>query len=118
MGIDQHAEHAQRLVVLDKAHPPHVCRQVEDAESATHRLLALLAHPEVQPQVLNIVNPLKPFLERLNVHGAQAIESMSAQFRHQMAADKAARAADDEYFAFHTFETPGLFTEDSQSFCQ
>jgi len=55
----------------------------------------VLALPQVEAQVLNVIETLQPFLERLDVHRAQAIESLSAQFRQQMAADETASATNN-----------------------
>ena len=92
MSIDQHREHAQGLVVLDKAHAPHIGGEVIDLVRAFGGRLAVLFQIQVEHQVLDVLEYLIPFVDWFDVHGADLAISLAAKFGHQRASDKAARA--------------------------
>ena len=93
MGIDQHAQHAQGLVVLDEPHAAHVGGEVVDAHRALHGGDAVGAVPKIEPEALDVVEPLVPLLERLDVDGPQAAMALPPQVGQEVPADEAAGPA-------------------------
>jgi hypothetical protein len=94
MRVDQHAEHAERLVVLDEAHPSHVGGEIVDFAGARDRLLACFPPPEVELQVLRLGEALMPLLQRFDIDRADA-KAVREETSSEVAADEAAGAADD-----------------------
>ena len=76
MRVDQHRQHAQRAVVLDKPHAAHVRREIVNNASALEGLLAGLLALQIQLEIFHPGKALVPFIERLDVHGAR-IRSVS-----------------------------------------
>ena len=91
--IDQHGQHAQRLVVLDEAHAAHVGGQVVNLHGALGGRLAVFLEIQIEGEILDVVEALVPFVERLDVHRANVAVALLAQQRDQRAANKTARAS-------------------------
>jgi len=88
VGVDQHAQHAQRLVVLDKTDATHVGGQLIDAGRARGRGQAVLPVLQVQHKIFHPVGHLVPLRQRLDVHSANHIHALRDQVLDQMSADK------------------------------
>ena len=101
VGIDQHREHAQGFVVLDKPHAAHIRREIVDFGGALGGLLAVLFQVQVQNQVVGVVENLIPLRQRLDVDGANSLVALASQFGHHGAADKPARPGDQDQIVFH-----------------
>lgn len=96
VGVDKYREHTLRLVQLDKTHPPHIGSQVVDPLHSLSRLPARLQLPQVQLVIIHIVELLIPLRKGLQIHRANVLDPLLPQVRHQMTADKAAGAGDQD----------------------
>ncbi len=90
VGVDQHGQHAQRLIVLDEAHAAHVRREIVDFVGALGGGLAIVFEVQVEREILDIVEALIPLVERLDVHGANLLITLFAERGDEMTADKTA----------------------------
>ena len=88
--VDQHIEHAQALVVLDKAHATHVCGQIVNRGHAGTRLFAGLEVAQVEDLVDDVVKDLVPLIHGLNINGADSSGEARPEFGNQVSADEAA----------------------------
>jgi len=95
MRVDAHAEHTQGLVVLDEAHPAHVGSEVVDLIDVLQSAVAILLFAQVERAVVRLRKLLKPAVRGLDVDRTDLRESLPEQVRHEVAADEAARPADD-----------------------
>jgi hypothetical protein len=95
VGVDQDAQHAERLVVLDEAHAAHVGREVEDLVDAVHGALAGLLVAQVENHVLGALVELVPVLEGLHVDTADLGEAPCEQGVDEVAADESAASGDE-----------------------
>jgi hypothetical protein len=68
VGINQHAQHAQSLVVFDKTHSTHVGGEAVDQGNVPDCALARILATKIQLQVFGLWKKLIPFLEWLYVH--------------------------------------------------
>jgi hypothetical protein len=73
-------------------------------KTASQRLVAGGLVLQVQLQILHLRRPLVPFLNRLDVHGANVRMALFKQVHDQMAADKSAAAAHHNFAGTHNFE--------------
>ncbi len=106
--VDQHREHAARLVGLDEAHAAHVGREVEDRGRAVRSGLAVLQQAEIEHDVLDALVGLVPVVDRLDVDGPDPLEPADAQLGDEVPADEAAGAGDqDEPVGVHECITHG-----------
>ncbi|MEJ1973789.1 MAG: hypothetical protein WDM96_15410 [Lacunisphaera sp.] len=78
--IDQHAEHAERLVVFDESHSSHVGRQVVAILRSIERLPAGRLVLEIEHEVLGLREFLMPLRDRLAVHDPDAKACSSRVF--------------------------------------
>ena len=76
MRIDENRQHAERLVVFDETHATHVRGKIIDLIGVPADRFTLILQVEVQHQVLNIVKPQIPFIERLDINCANLRESL------------------------------------------
>ncbi len=97
MRIDQHAQHAERLVVLDETHAAHVGGQIHYYGRTLHSTLADFFALKIQDKILDSVRLLIPLLARLDVHGPDHIDAAIAQILYEMAADKSAPSANNNF---------------------
>jgi hypothetical protein len=103
VGVDQHRQHAQRLVVLDEPHPAHVGGVVVDGVGALERRVAVRLVVQVENQVLHVLEALVPPRLGLDVHAPQPGVPLPTKVRNQVAADEAATATyyDQVIFVAH-----------------
>lgn len=101
MGIDQHAKHAQRPVIFDKAHSTHVTRQVVDPLSVLGRLPAGGQFFQVEDKVFDVGKLLVPPVKRFNVHSSDARMALFKQVGDEVSADESACSADYDKTIFH-----------------
>ena len=99
--VDQHGEHAQRLVVLDESHAAHVGGEVVDLKRAAGCDFAIFLEVQVQREILHVVEALVPLTNRLDIHGADLPEAPFSKVGHQAAADETPGAGDHGEFVFH-----------------
>ena len=90
MGVDQHREHAERLVVLDEAHAAHIGRQVVDLGRAVHGLHAGVAIAQIEASIVGLGEHLVPLVVGLEVDRADVAMAARKQIRDQVAADEPA----------------------------
>ena len=91
--VDEHAQHAQGLVVLNKPHATHVRGVIVQDRAVLHGLPARALFLKIHPQVLDVGESLVPMAERFDVHGPQVRESLLAECGNQMPADESACSA-------------------------
>ena len=101
MRIDEHAEHAKRLVQFDEAHAAHVGGQVIDNASVFDGLFAGFAPLQIQDEVFDVWEDLVPLGDGFDIDGAQIGVALALKICYQMTADKAATTANNDFFAFH-----------------
>ncbi len=89
MGAGKHGQHAERLVVLDKAHAAHVGRKLENSVHAAGSSNAGVAQLQVEDQVFGGGIQLVPLAEGLDIDRANAGRALGKKLVDQMAADKA-----------------------------
>ena len=97
VGVDQNREHAERPVVLDKAHAAHVGGEIVDQRRAFERFFAGFLFAEIEHDIFDIVELLVPLAQGLDVDGANRPEALPPQIGHEMPADKPARSADHDF---------------------
>ena len=102
MGVNQYAQHAKRLVVLDETHPAHICGEIINDARIPQRHFAFVLALEVQHEALHTRKNLKPLVHRLHIDGADGAMSLAQEVGNKMAADKATGAADNDQIGFHT----------------
>ena len=101
VGVDQHRQHAQGLVVLDEAHAAHVGGQIINVLSAGGGLDAVLAQVQIEDEVLHVVKNLIPLVERFDIHGADPGISLAAEIGDQSPSDKAPASSHYNQLIFH-----------------
>ena len=94
MRINQDAEHAERLVALDKTHAPHVGGQVVYSAGSPCRLDTVLLQLQVKYEILRLREHLEPLIERFNIHGPN--RPLSNQGFNEMAADESTSTTYDD----------------------
>src|SRR5690349_8332627 len=100
MRVDQHADHAQALVVLDEPHAAHVAGEVIDGVHPLDGLERGIAQVQIRNDVFGFRMNLIPLLERLDIDTAHLAVSLVEQFSDQMPADESAPAANNRR-SFH-----------------
>ena len=101
MRIDQHAQHTKRLVVFDETHSAHVGGEIVNKINIGHRALTVVLVAQIELQVLHFREHLKPFIKWFHIHRANFV-TLPKQIGHQMAANKAASAADHDFLGSHS----------------
>jgi hypothetical protein len=91
MSIDQHGQHAQRLIVLDEAHAAHVGGEVVDFVGTFGRIFAVFLEIQIEGQILDVIEALVPLVERFCVDGSDTL-ALLAKLGNQMATDEATSA--------------------------
>src|SRR3954468_21988758 len=101
MRVDQHAQHAERLIILNKSHSPHVGRQIVDlADSLTCRV-TFVAQLQVGNDILYVVEHLVPLFQRFYIHAADSSVTFIAQSSDEVSPNKATTARYQEKFISH-----------------
>ncbi len=100
MRIDQHRQHAQRLVVLDETHPTHVGGKVVDIVGMGECLRAGALHAQIRNRVLRVLMNLVPLIERLEVYRPDSV-ALAQQVGDEMAPDEASTAGDYNQIIAH-----------------
>ncbi len=93
MGVDQHREHAQRLVVLDESHTAHVGRQVVHGLRTGERLITGVTQGKIELPVLDSIESLMPLLEWLDIDRHHVRAPIANQIGDEMPTDKSASPA-------------------------
>ena len=106
--VGQHAQHAEGFVVFDEAHAAHVGGKLEDDVSACGSLEAAVLVLQVEGEVFYAVRYLIPLVEGLDIDRADDFDAVVEQALDQMAADKAAGAADYGFFSLELHSKGGL----------
>ncbi len=101
--VDERAEHAEGLVVLDEAHAAHVGREVVDARAARDRRCAGVDSAQVENHGLHAVVNLVPVVERLDVDRDDRVRARILEVLDEVAADEAARTRDEDPLSAHPF---------------
>ena len=94
IGVDEHREHAQGLVVLDEPHATHVGGEVEDIAGAHERIVAGGGILHVGDDDLGPIIDLVPLRERLPVDGPDVL-SCGKQILDEVTADESAGSCDN-----------------------
>src|SRR5215469_2869192 len=105
MRVDEHAQHAERFIVLDETHPAHVGREIVNKIDIRHSALAALTVAQIELQTFGLGKHLKPFLERLHINRANFF-SLAKKIGYQMTTDKASAATNYDFFIFHFASRP------------
>src|SRR5438067_254204 len=71
--------------------------------SSRYGLVAGFFVLEIKTKVLHVREHLIPFLERLDVNGAEVLMALSSQISDQMAANKAATSANHSFSCAHIY---------------
>src|SRR5665213_3234916 len=100
MGVNQHAEHAERLVVFDKSHSSHVSGEVVNDASFSHCLLTGFFLTQVKRDVFGFWKYLKPVRPRFHVDTPNG-RTLLQESSNEMTADEAPGAANNNFFASH-----------------
>ena len=82
--------------MFDEAHSAHVSREVVDPCGTTDGSLTGLLLLQIHLQVIDARRHLVPVGQRLDIHGADAVVSLSHEGRDQMASDEPPGAAHDD----------------------
>src|SRR5258706_17903 len=101
MSVDQHRQHAQGFVILDKTHSTHICREIINNIRTRDSLLARLLLLKIQTEIFHSWKDLVPFLHRFNVDGADLFMPLPQKIGDQMATDKTAAAANYDSACAH-----------------
>jgi hypothetical protein len=86
--VDEHGQHAERLVVLDEAHPAHVRGEVVHLVCTLNRLTARFPQPQIDLAIVGLREALEPEVERLAVHCPHFVVTPACQVCHQVAPDE------------------------------
>ena len=101
MRVDEHGQHAQRLVVLDEAHPAHVGGEVVDVLGTCQRFRAgLLENVRSRNHVLSGVVDLVPLVEGLEIDHPD-FAALIQQIEDEMTSDEASAACNYNQFTAH-----------------
>ena len=96
VGVDQNAQHAQRLVVLDETHAAHVGRQIVNNINAADRVFACRFLAQIQVPILNIREKLIPLIQRFYIDRAHLF-ALPTKVSDQMSADETSGAANYDF---------------------
>ena len=94
MRVDQHGQHAQRLVALDESHAAHIGGELVDRLDAAHRLARTRQLLQIPDHVLGVRVLLIPLVERLDVRHAHAM-ALREQGTGQVAANESTATRDE-----------------------
>jgi hypothetical protein len=92
MRVDQRRQHACRLVRLDETHPAHVGGEIEDPRGTARGALARRPITKIELKILHVAECLKPFPDRLDVHGPDGPDTALSESAHQMTTDEPSRS--------------------------
>lgn len=88
MRVNEHAQHAERLIVLDEPHAAHIGGQVETDIGALQRGEGTVAIRQVQSEILDVGEPLVPLGGRLAIHGPNRPEAALPEFGYEGATNE------------------------------
>jgi len=94
VGIDEHRQHAQCLIVLDKAHAAHVRGEIVDFVGALRGAIAVFFEIQIAGEILDVVEALIPFGEGLFVNRSDVSVSLPTKLRDEMTAYESTRTGD------------------------
>src|SRR5688500_18468418 len=100
VGIDEHRQHALRLVSLDEPHAAHVGGEVEYEACTARGLIGGGALAQVELPVLHVGKSLVPLVQGLDVHRADPPVAFASQLGHEVPADEPAAAGDKDQVLF------------------
>src|SRR5437868_9941694 len=104
MSVDEHAEHAESLVMLDKSHPAHVCSEIVNvANAAAHCPLRCRIFFQVKGKILHILGALVPFTDGLEITTANWADAAPPQVCHKPASDEPSCPAHQHPTPLHDF---------------
>ena len=87
--------------MFDESHATHVGGEVVNLVGVAGGGLAVLLEVQVEREILDVVETLIPFVQRLDVHGADLLVALFAKISHQASADEAAGPGYHGEFTFH-----------------
>src|SRR4051812_27405248 len=88
-GIGKEREHAIGLVALDEADSTHVAGQIEVSLHTIAGGLACFTTAKVELSIVDVIESLKPVVERLDVDGTNSTPLIRAKPGHQVSTDEA-----------------------------
>src|ERR1019366_6132574 len=88
-------------VVFDEPHAAHVRGEVINLIRSPGGPLAVLSKVQVEREILDVVEPLIPLIQRLDVHGTDLLVALFAEVRHQASADETPGTSYHGEFVFH-----------------
>src|SRR5262245_2832280 len=94
MGVDEHRQHAVRLVQFDETHSTHVSREVEDVAGIARCGTTSREVLKVEHTVVDVREPLVPLIGRFDVYRPDPLVSPSSQFGHEVTTDETASPGD------------------------
>jgi hypothetical protein len=92
MRVDEDTRHTESFVELYKTHPAHVRGKIEDISCLADCHPTRLLRPEIQHLVIDVVESLKPLIERLDVNGPKPTMATASKFGHEVAPYEASRS--------------------------
>ncbi len=101
MSIDQHGHHTGGLVEFDETHAAHIAGEIVDHVGVGQSRPAWLLQTKVQLAIINVVEPLVPLVERLDVNGPQVSETTALKVGDVVAAKESTASAHDNTFIRH-----------------
>jgi hypothetical protein len=101
MRIDEDSEHAQGFVIFDEAHAAHVRSQVVNRVRALQSPVGCLEQLKIKLKILHAGSALIPLVQRLDVNGPDILITLADKIGDEVAADKAAAAAHNDFFTLH-----------------
>src|ERR1700750_1163630 len=93
--VDEDREHAQGFVLLDEAHPAHVCGEIVDLRRAAGSDFAVFLQVEIEADIFDVVESLIPLMKRFNVDRADRRAASAPQIRDESTADETTCAGYD-----------------------
>src|SRR5579884_4523918 len=94
MSVDEHRQHAERLVVLDESHAAHIRRQIEHLLYPGDRFPAGVDTLQIQHAVVHASESLLPLIQRFHVYSANLVAS-GLQRGNKVAANESTGACDE-----------------------
>src|SRR6266699_1943681 len=69
MSVDQHRQHAKRLIVFNKPHPAHIGGEIIDVRYALRGSIADVCEPKVAHHVFGLRRSEIPIVQSLLIYG-------------------------------------------------
>src|SRR5580658_5693139 len=101
MRVNQHREHTESFVLLDKAHASHIRGEIVNLACALGRSFAIFPEVQIQGKVLHIPEALIPLMLRLDINRPNALAALFAKLSNQVSPQETSCTGNYDQSRFH-----------------